>query len=213
MYLSPEMTVEETEFRFDAINAHHMEVSIKNSDLTLAKLPDARLYKDYLAQLQGQNRRDFITADSDLNRRFTISGIQSMIFEYKPDMVCIDGVYLMEDEEGAEQSWQKMMHLGYGLKNLAMINKVVIMASTQANREAAAKEFMTPKAHHISYGDALAQAADRVFGIAMIDESTIKIGTIKVRSGKWCPELMIQFDVDSGDIKELAEVETEGDYF
>ena len=213
LYLSPEMTVEETEFRFDAINARNMEMDIKNSDLALAKLPDARLYKEYLNRLQGQNRRDFITADSDLNKRFTISGIQSMIFEYKPDVVCVDGVYLMGDEEGAEQSWQKMMHLGYGLKNIAMTNKVVVLASTQANREAAAKEFMTPKAHQIAYGDALAQAADKVFGIAQLEEGFIKIGTVKMRNGMWCPEIMIEFDVDSGNIKETDEIEPDGEYF
>jgi len=201
LFLSPEMTVQETELRFDTL----LSQSFRNTDLTLGRQTiDVQEYKAFLEELQ--ERSDWITYDSiPGGKPFTLSSIQALTNLHKPDVLAIDGIPLIADELGAEQSWQKMINVGYGLKGIAINYGVVVLSTSQATRESADKGI--PKLHQISYGDALAQACDKVIGIHKVSPTKVKMSMPKNRGGKVIGEFYIHFDVDVGKISMLEESE------
>jgi len=197
LFVSPEMTIDEMELRFDSLVSR----VFSNMDLTLGRPGiDVDEYKKYLGGLE--KRDDWITYDSiPGGKSFTISSLQGLVHLHKPEILAVDGVPLISDENGAETSWQKMANVGYGLKSIAMNNKIVVLSTSQANREAASDRAI-PKLHQISYGDALGQACDKVIGLVRISQDRIKIAMLKNRGGRIIGEMNFNFKVDLGDISQ-----------
>ena len=52
--------------------------------------------------------------------------IEANIDKYKPDLVLIDGVYLMQDDEKAESDWLRIAHITRNLKLIAKRKKVAL---------------------------------------------------------------------------------------
>jgi hypothetical protein len=91
--------------------------------------------------------------------RSGIQSLQSKIEEFEPTIVFADSVYLMKamnNKEGA--FWQDVAEIAYGLKELAMVNKIPIIATSQANRKGEDTKGSTMA--EIAYGDTFAQACD-----------------------------------------------------
>ena len=201
LFVSPEMTIDEMELRFDSLISRHFS----NMDLTLGRPGiDVDEYKKYLEKLE--KRDDWVTYDSiPGGKSFTISSLQGLVHLHKPDILAVDGIPLISDESGAETSWQKMANVGYGLKGIAMNNKIVVLSTSQANREAASDRAI-PKLHQISYGDALGQACDKVIGLVRISQDRIKIALLKNRGGRIIGEMHFNFKVDLGDISQYEPI-------
>ena len=199
LFLSPEMTVGEVELRFDSL----VSKSFSNMSLSLGRPGiDINEYKEYLDKLE--KRDDWITYDSvPGGKNFTISSIQGLVHLHKPDILAVDGVPLISDENGSDTSWQKMANVGYGLKGIAMNNSIVVLATSQANRESATDRAI-PKLHQIAYGDALGQACDKVIGLVRISDNRIKIALVKNRGGRKIGEILFNFMVDLGDISQYV---------
>ena len=195
LFISPEMTVGEVELRFDTLISRQFS----NMDLTLGRPGiDVDEYKTHLEGLE--KRDDWVTYDSiPGGKSFTMSSLQGLVHLHKPDILAVDGVPLISDENGAETSWQKMANVGYGLKSIAMNNRIVVLSTSQANREAASDRSV-PKLHQISYGDALGQACDKVVGLVRISPDRIKLALLKNRGGRTMGEMNFNFKVDLGDI-------------
>lgn len=206
LFLSPEMTVSEVELRFDSLVSR----VFSNMDLTLGRPGiDVEEYKAYLDKLE--KREDWVTYDSvPGGRPFTVSSIQGLVHLHKPDILAVDGVPLISDENGSDTSWQKMANVGYGLKSIAMNNKIPVLCTSQANREAASDRAI-PKLHQISYGDALGQACDKVIGLVRISDDKIKIALLKNRGGRLIGEMFFNFKVDLGDISQHIIVDDDED--
>lgn len=72
---------------------------------------------------------------TDISSATTVSGVQAKIQEYQPDVVFVDGAYLMQSEiQGVEQgSPQALTSISRGLKRLAQSSKIPIVVTTQAS--------------------------------------------------------------------------------
>lgn len=109
--------------------------------------------------------------------------LQSYIYTYKPDIVIVDGIYLMKSARG-ESHWEKITNISRNLKEIAQGEGIPILGIHQASRKAIGKHI---EVEDIAYADALAQDADLVLGLNAEDDGSIFVESIKSRWGdkKW----------------------------
>lgn len=108
-----------------------------------------------------------------------VSEIQGLIHTYRPDMVVVDGVYLMEGEDGSS-TWERVTDVSRTLKKLAVTEGLPIVGVHQANRQAVGKRVDVENA---SYSDAIGQDADLILGINQEPDDDIYVEGIKNRWG------------------------------
>ena len=64
-----------------------------------------------------------------------IANIAAHIERFKPDVVYIDGGYMIQDERGGESNWLRQQNIAEDLKRLAQTTGVPILVSLQLNRQ------------------------------------------------------------------------------
>jgi hypothetical protein len=77
--------------------------------------------------------------------------------KHNPDLVCIDGMYLMSDVKGARKDHERVMNISRALRGLVLSTNVPVVATVQANRGAAAHG--KGNLDEIAYSDAIGQDA------------------------------------------------------
>ena len=103
-----------------------------------------------------------------------ISFLHSKIREFRPDILLVDGMYLMQDDCQQKRTvdWKAIAHISQDLKRTATEFDIPVMATAQANRKAD-KNMKNADLSEIAYSDAIAQDTD--FSIRVqkrIDKST-----------------------------------------
>lgn len=90
-----------------------------------------------------------------------VSALQAKIREFNPDLVVVDGMYLMRDDRQKVRSidWKSVAHVSQDLKGTARIFNVPVIGVTQANR-GADKDPKKADLAELAYADALAQDCD-----------------------------------------------------
>lgn len=105
--------------------------------------------------------------------------LTSLIYTYKPDLVMVDGIYLMNGASGDTQ-WEKITSISRELKRIAQGEGCPVMGIHQANRNAIGKRI---EVEHVAYADALAQDGDLLLGINPEEDGSIFVEAIKNRWG------------------------------
>jgi replicative DNA helicase len=192
-YLSPEMSTDEEELKWDTTMGALMGYKFSTSGLMRGEV-DEVAYEEFLTKMS--ERKDWLTMDSVNNRPFSIATIETIIDEFSPDLVVVDGFLLLNI---GDKSPQNMERAANDLKSLALSRKVVLLVTSQANRQAATNEM--PEMHQVYGTDALGHAADVV--IMMADDETkpnkrwVSIAKRRMGAGINKKEL-INFSVDLG---------------
>ena len=191
-YLSPEMTTEEEELKWDTTMGALMDYKFSTSGLMRGET-DEKAYEEFLTKMA--ERKDWLTMDSAQNKAFTLPAIESIIDEFAPDIVVVDGFLLLNI---GDKSPQNMERAANELKSLALSRRVVMIVTSQANRQAANE---MPEMHQVYGTDALGHAADVV--IMMADDETKPnkrwVSIAKKRMGAGInKKVLINFDVDLG---------------
>ncbi len=90
-----------------------------------------------------------------------VSTLQAKIREFDPDLVIVDGMYLMKDDRQKVRNidWKSIAHISQDLKRTAAIFNIPIIGVTQANR-GATKDGKNADLAELAYADALAQDCD-----------------------------------------------------
>jgi replicative DNA helicase len=93
----------------------------------------------------------------------TIQWLQSKILKYKPDIVFVDGLYLMSIGNTGKQvqDWQRVMQISRDARQMQLSTKVPLVATMQANRKAA--QHGGAELDEIAHSDAIAQDATAIF--------------------------------------------------
>lgn len=107
--------------------------------------------------------------------------LQTKIDEHKPDVVFIDGVYLMDDDDGKKDIWERLKNVSRDLKVIATDYNIPIIGTTQLDitkvgKRGAGKEGLEA----ISYSKAMAQNADIVLTWGRIWDAVLEDYTNKV---------------------------------
>ena len=114
LFVSFEMSIEEQEARYDALIAKVPYGRILSGDLNNAEMQRIRK-----ALSLRKNMQPFVFTE-DASSLTTISALASKVQEFQPDVLFVDGVYLMDDEEGeAKGSPQALTNITRALKRLA----------------------------------------------------------------------------------------------
>lgn len=89
----------------------------------------------------------------------TVAWLRAKVDKYKPDVLFVDGMYLLSDDAGkkSQSDHVRVMNISRGLRDLALQFRIPVIATMQANRKAAGHS--DANLDEIAYSDALAQDA------------------------------------------------------
>ena len=104
-----------------------------------------------------------------------IDWLRAKIREFQPDLVVVDGMYLMKDDRDKKRSidWKNIAHISQDAKLCAQEFNIPLIGVTQGNRKT--EEEGGGDLAELAYADAFGQDADAVFRVAKkirIDENT-----------------------------------------
>ena len=134
-----------------------------------------------------------------------IASVESRIIKHKPDIVFIDGAYLMDDDMGGRDKYIKAGNIARGLKKLGKRRNIPIVITWQLNRKGASD---TADTENIGLSDDLGQDASVVLALFqtedMKERQQMLIRIIKSReSGKF--EINAKWDFENMDFSEYPE--------
>ena len=124
-----------------------------------------------------------------------VGHVAAKIERYKPDIVYIDGMYLMDDDQRAREAWQRIGNISRDLKRLAKRVNVPILATVQFNRNA---DNTSGDTSNIAGSD-IAKDADLILGLFQTEDQrlarrmTLKV--LKQREGSR-PEIECDWDME-----------------
>lgn len=161
LFVSFEMSIEEQEARYDALIAKVPYHRILSGDISKQEMD--RIRKALLAR---KNMQPFVFSE-DTASLTTVSALTGKAREYQPDVLIVDGVYLMDDEEGEPKgSPQALTNITRGLKRLAQAMDIPVIATTQVlSWKLNNKKTRAVTADAIGYTSSFAQDADLILGV------------------------------------------------
>ena len=177
MFQSFEMNNHEQQQRHDAMRAH-----ISHGRLRMGKLTNDEnsRYIDMLNAMEKEHSFHLIDAVSGI----TVSALAAKIEQTKPDIVFVDGVYLMLDEVTGEMNTpQAITNITRALKRLAQkIDKpIVITTQTLLWKMRAGKV----TADSIGYSSSFFQDSDVILGLEPVEEDE-DIRLLKIVASRNC---------------------------
>ena len=133
-----------------------------------------------------------------------VMGVSAEIDKHKPDVVLIDGVYLMEDDQGAKDDWLRVAHITRDLKKLAKRCKLPIFINTQADKNTSKKT--GPELGSIMYTQAIGQDSDDILALyrdeVMLSDREMCLKVLKQREGV-TGKVMMNWNFDVMDFSEI----------
>ena len=199
MFQSFEMNNHEQQQRHDAMRAH-----ISHGRLRRGKLlpPEESRYIDMLNDMEKDHPFHLVDAVNGI----TVSSLSAKIEQTKPDIVFVDGVYLMLDEITGEMNTpQAITNITRAMKRLAQrIDKpIVITTQTLLWKMRAGKV----TADSIGYSSSFFQDSDVILGLEPVEEDE-EIRLLKIVQSRNCPpsETAITWRWDTGCFHDESEM-------
>jgi replicative DNA helicase len=200
MFMSFEMSNAEQKSRYYAMRAR-----VSHKRLMTGTLIDEEEQRYYHIVNSIQDMRDkFWFVDSTNGQ--TVSAVASKIQSKNPDIVFIDGTYLMIDEQTGESNTpQAITNITRSLKRLAQKIKKPIVISTQVLTWKMRGGNVTADA--IGYSSSFHQDADVIFGLQKIDENVDDMRLLRVIASRnsGFTEASLTWDWNTGAFREMDE--------
>lgn len=135
---------------------------IEYSGLRLGKLSEEeehQLYavSGYIQAAQTGNRLVCLSGQDAPEGGDTVPWLQSKVEKYNPDIIFIDGMYLMSDSRNAQKEHQRVKNISRALRQMNLQLKKPLICTLQANRAAAKNK--EANLDEISFSDAIGQDA------------------------------------------------------
>jgi replicative DNA helicase len=204
LFLGFEMSNEEQQDRLVSLYSEVGLTKVMNGEFNTRE----RREIERALRMMAQSPIDFITS-VDMESALTVPGIQAKIVEYHPDVVLIDGAYLMQSElpKAEPGSAQALANIARELKKLAQAQRIPIIVTTQATETRAKGGKLT--AASAMYTQAWRQSADVMIGTEREDmegddsgEVIIKTKVLASRAGPRA-ESVIAWDWSKGTVAEM----------
>ncbi|MEV4576005.1 DnaB-like helicase C-terminal domain-containing protein [Nonomuraea jabiensis] len=216
LFVGFEMSNKEQFERLDAFRAGISHARLRNGTLTSAEWK--KLERAVKAQA---NLPDFhMTQDS--SSVMTLSGLRAKIEKFEPDIVYVDGVYMMTDEMGQPNgSPQALTNITRGMKRLAQQLEVPIIITTQAlESKMNGKKLST---YSIGYSSSFVQDSDAIIGVERTDEANImKMKLMLARNAQgldvfyswnWDPTKFEELDYNPFEADDEKDIDKYGDEY
>lgn len=200
MFQSFEMTNLEQQRRHDAMRAH-----IAHSRLVRGALKDEEeeRYRQMLERMDSMH--NFYLTDSV--SALTLTSLSIKIDRLRPDVVFVDGVYLMIDEiTGESNTPMALTNITRGMKRLAQKHNVPIVMSTQALKHKMRGGKVT--ADSIGYSSSFVQDSDIVMTLERQDEEDDSSRILRIdKSRNSAPaEIELLWDWEGGKFQEYGSI-------
>lgn len=201
LFLTFEMTCEEVAQRLDAYRAEINDMKLLSGDLNNDEV--IRLKR---AIHQTESLPKLVLSEDCM----TVTAIGAKIDLLKPDIVIVDGVYMMEDEEGYESNTpQALANIVKGLKFMAMNREICIVDVTQSTPARTKGEKLNNDS--MMGSRAFGHYSNVVIGVERTDDVKVrKVKIIMTRRGA-PTETLVLMDFDNGVFKEIEGVELDDD--
>jgi replicative DNA helicase len=197
-FISFEMSNEEQQKRYDAMKFGLSHGRLLNGDLVAS---EEKKYEKGLESLKGAH--PFILMDSTQGQ--TVSAIGAQVMSYKPDVLFIDGVYLMVDEvTGESNTAQALTNITRALKRLAQRLNIPIVITTQTLTWKMKKNKLD--ANSIGYSSSFYQDSDVIFGLERGDQEDEAYRLLKIVASRNCgpAEVDLDWDWSTGTFEEVS---------
>lgn len=188
LFVSAEMTNNQLVQRLDAMNVGFNSAVFRSGDKTELEKHKESAINFY----QNEGTGNIIMPKIGM---IYLSSIISAIDTHKPDIVCIDSVYLMRSETGA-LDWRKHEEITNGLKQTARHKNVPIVVSTQMGRNTSSN------LDGIAKSDTYSQDADTVIVLEK-EGGDIIAHPIKTRHGTGTALVQLRVNWNTSNIKEI----------
>ena len=203
LLISTEMPEEAMSLRADVVMASSMGYEFSHTALRTGLPIDEQQYKKFLQELDG---RPFLICDHiDGQIGISLDSIAGLVRKYSPELVVIDGVYLVTAmNKGNKAMWEQNHSLFYGLKGLATSTNTPFVVSTQATRDAS-DLYAPPRPDQVAFGDAMIRASDIALSLFKVENDEFKrmVQFQKYREGELPSDIVsLTWDVDKGKIEE-----------
>lgn len=141
----------------------------------------------------------------------TVTDIELLIERHKPDIVFIDGVYLLGGG-GVTDRYTKVLHAAEELKYMAVAKSVSIIGTiqfTKAGSQGKRLNKMDADVEDIGYSYGLGQIADNVFGVFQNDDfranKHLLINFLKLREAEKSRGFVVNWDFETMNFEELGQ--------
>lgn len=157
------------------------------TELKMAMVADKK-YRNMLKQLYAMKKQqDFWIADGALSA--TTNDLLILCQQLHPDVLFIDGAYLLQHENLRLPRWEKVSTNAEAIKsNIAEAMNIPVVVSYQLNRETTKKKISDVGVENIAYSDSIGQLSSVVLGL--FEEENIetklqrKVRILKGRHGE-----------------------------
>lgn len=206
MYVSFEMSIEEQQARYDALIAGVSYTKILRGNL----LPQ-ELEKIKNALRIRKNMHPFLMSE-DTSSLTTVSALAGKLQQQRPDLLFVDGVYLMDDDLGEPKgSSQALTNITRSLKRLAQQFDIPIIGTTQVlSWKLGNRKTRQITADAIGYTSSFAQDSDLVIGVES-DPDVPDQAILRVVLARAAPrgEVYIKWDWANMDFTEVGEEDSD----
>lgn len=206
LFFTFEMSVEEQEHRLTSIITGMSLTGLLEGRFTPAKLRDIR---KTMATFSGGTA---FTISADISAMTTLDAVNARILQHSPDVVIIDGAYLLDPDDPKIQvmSPQHLTKITRGAKRMAQRLNLPVIITTQAIISRSRKGLDMGS---VGYSSSFAQDSDVLLGVEPMLEGGPKgtISRLKVLASRSGPkaEAFLRVDWSSGTISEITEEDAE----
>lgn len=200
LFISFEMSNDEQAARHDALISQ-----VDHSALIRGESSEKMRNKVQKALKRRKNMQPFVLS-SDPSGGNTISSVAAKIEQYKPDIVFVDGVYLMADEENGRDERQQLTNITRGFKRLAQRTRLPIIITTQALEWKIGRRGLQTSS--LGYTSSFGQDSDALIGFESIDEDNDPgLKRVKILDARNAPRVstLVRWDFEEGTMQELED--------
>lgn len=201
LFIGFEMSNVEQQARYDAWRGKVNYRRLMSGKLS--ELEERRLTK----ALHGVESMTPLIFAEDISATTTVSGVAAKVDQHKPDLLIVDGVYLMEAEipNVIPGSPQALTSITRGLKRLAQRMKIPVLATTQV-LPSKYSERRGLTLDSIGYTSSFAQDSDVIIGVESTEDEALKKVKIVAARNSRGREVLVVWDWDNASFMELDEV-------
>lgn len=205
LYVTTEMSKLRIAIRFFALHSKLPYGAVLSGQLNVFQEQKLQKYTTDLLKEQGL---DIIGGNFD----FRIETLAAAIDEHKPELVIIDGIYLIQGVPGKDRI-EKAANVFGDVKRLCMSKKVPIIVTSQFNREVKINEAKTARAESVALTDAAVWHSTLIFGMVQTEDmqhdKRMLVKMMKVRDGK-PGDFETNWDFESMNFSELPKTKVSG---
>ncbi len=184
VFQSFEMSNREQQTRHDAMRAHISHNRLRRGQLKQPEVVRYRAALDKMKSMQPITLTDAVGGT-------TVSALDAKIEKYKPNILFIDGVYLMTDEQSGETNTpQALTNITRALKALAQRRDIPIVITTQTLLWKM-KKGRSVSADSIGYSSSFFQDSDVIIGLERTEDDDEMVRILKIVESRNCGKVEV----------------------